>query len=205
MKLETELYQNKIWPKQGKHILAQSTDDYVVVYQAYKEKIGHYAADKQYFGGDFSYSRMSWIKTNFLWMMYRSGWGTKPNQEVTLAVYLKRDFFEKILINAFPSSNPENMNHESWKEQISKTDVRLQWDPDHCPYGTKLERRAIQLGLRNDFLLPFKGEGIVKVEDISSFVKEQRKHVENQELNKLIIPKERIFCVNEKTRLRLAM
>src|SRR5262245_58806343 len=25
---------------------------------------------------------MSWIKLNFLWMMFRSGWGTKPDQEV---------------------------------------------------------------------------------------------------------------------------
>jgi len=25
---------------------------------------------------------MTWIKTNFLWMMYRSGWACKKNQEV---------------------------------------------------------------------------------------------------------------------------
>ncbi|WP_216092858.1 DUF4291 family protein [Candidatus Marithrix sp. Canyon 246] len=24
---------------------------------------------------------MTWIKTNFLWMMYRSEWGTKQGQE----------------------------------------------------------------------------------------------------------------------------
>ncbi|WP_287277994.1 MULTISPECIES: DUF4291 family protein [unclassified Okeania] len=25
---------------------------------------------------------MSWIKTNFLWMMYRSAWGSKTGQEI---------------------------------------------------------------------------------------------------------------------------
>ena len=30
-----------------------------------------------------------------------------------------------------------------------KSDVRLQWDPDHLPNGESYKRRAIQLGLRN--------------------------------------------------------
>ena len=30
-----------------------------------------------------------------------------------------------------------------------KSDVRLQWDPDHFPKGESHKRRAIQLGLRN--------------------------------------------------------
>jgi len=25
-------------------------------------------------------NRMTWIKPNFLWMMYRSGWASKKNQ-----------------------------------------------------------------------------------------------------------------------------
>ena len=50
------------------------------------------------FGGDrFSFSRMSWIKTNFLWMMYRCGWATKPGQEHVLAVRITHDGFNTIL------------------------------------------------------------------------------------------------------------
>jgi len=30
-----------------------------------------------------------------------------------------------------------------------KSDVRLQWDPDHLPNGESHKRRAIQLGMRN--------------------------------------------------------
>ena len=75
----TEPYKDQVavWPKEGHHILAQFDDDAVIVYQAYRPSIGRYAAEHGAFGGDFSYSRMSWIKPNFLWMMYRSGWGTR--------------------------------------------------------------------------------------------------------------------------------
>jgi hypothetical protein len=38
----------------------------VVVYQAYRPEIGHFAAQHGYFGGSFSLDRMSWIKPNFL-------------------------------------------------------------------------------------------------------------------------------------------
>jgi hypothetical protein len=47
-----------------------------VVYQAYRPSIGAHALTHGAFGGDFCYSRMSWIKSNFLGMMYRSGWGS---------------------------------------------------------------------------------------------------------------------------------
>ncbi|GET40082.1 hypothetical protein MiSe_48900 [Microseira wollei NIES-4236] len=78
MKLVTESYLAQIdrWPKTGRHILAQFDDESIVVYQAYRPAIGHFAASHGYFGGEFSLNRMSWIKPNFLWMMYRSGWGT---------------------------------------------------------------------------------------------------------------------------------
>lgn len=54
------------WPREGRHILAQYDDDSVIVYQAYRPAIGHYVARHGYLGGEFSFSRMSWIKPNFL-------------------------------------------------------------------------------------------------------------------------------------------
>src|ERR1044071_9317600 len=92
------------WPALGRHVLAHYDDDSVVVYQAYRPAIGHFAAANQYFGGEFSLARMSWIKPNFLWMMYRSGWGTKEGQEITLAVRLRRSAFDEILQQAVHSS-----------------------------------------------------------------------------------------------------
>ena len=88
MRLLTEPYlvQNPLWPKTGRVLLAQTDSESVIVYQAYQPTTGHFAAKYGYFGNGFSMSRMTWIKPNFLWMMYRSGWGTKEGQEVTLAI-----------------------------------------------------------------------------------------------------------------------
>jgi hypothetical protein len=69
------LDQQQRWPSSGRHILACFDEESIVVYQAYSPAIGRFAARHGYFGGEFSYSRMSWIKPNFLWMMYRSNWG----------------------------------------------------------------------------------------------------------------------------------
>src|ERR1700732_4440850 len=100
MKLPTELYseQAKRWPAQGGHILAHWDEDAIIVSQAYRPAIGRFALEYGHFGGEeFSYARMSWIKPNFLWMMYRSGWGTKDGQEVTLALRVRRPFFDGLL------------------------------------------------------------------------------------------------------------
>ncbi|MFQ3227055.1 MAG: hypothetical protein ACI8RW_000436 [Porticoccaceae bacterium] len=199
MELKTKNYleQLKEWPQSGKHILAQYSDEYVVVYQAYKPSIGQFAAEHQYFAGDFRFTRMSWIKTNFLWMMYRSGWGTKAGQEITLAIYLKRDYFQKILSEAYPSTNVCGMPKDEWDQAIAATNVRLQWDPDHDPHGAKQERKAIQLGLRKEFLEPFSGEGILCIEDVSDFVSTQRELVQRNELHKLITPSESCFPISD--------
>ena len=91
MRLITEPYneQTAKWPQEGRVILAQFDAQSIVVYQRNRSEIGHFAAKHGYFGGEFKFSRMSWIKPNFLWMMYRSGWGTKSGEEVTLAIRLR--------------------------------------------------------------------------------------------------------------------
>lgn len=61
-------------PQIGQHILAHQTDNDIVVHQAYKPVIAKFALENKILGGsDFRYNRMSWIKPNFLWMMYQCG------------------------------------------------------------------------------------------------------------------------------------
>ncbi len=168
------------------------------MYQAYRPEIGRFAATHGYFGGDrFSLTRMSWIKPNFLWMMYRSGWGQKEGQEVVLAVKIKREAFDTILAHAVRSSyNPDLYPTEKdWKRAVSNSNVRLQWDPDHSPTGGKLERKAIQLGLRGDMLAAYAREWIISVEDISEFVREQHQNL--VDFDKLIVPTETIYPVTD--------
>src|SRR4051794_14895550 len=137
MKLITETYQSQVrrWPSGGRVILAQFDTETVVVYQAYRPELGRFAADHGYFGGGFSLARMSWVKPNFLWMMYRCGWGTKRDQETTLAVRIQRSAFDEILRLAVPSSFDRTLfgDKREWQQAVENSEVRLQWDPDHDP------------------------------------------------------------------------
>ena len=200
MNLRTEQYlkQSRRWPASGRHILAQFDAETVVVYQAYRPDIGRFAVQQQRFGGEFSLNRMSWIKPNFLWMMYRSGWGTKEGQEITLAVRLRRTGFDEILQRAVHSSYVPGIytSSESWKVRLADSPVRLQWDPDHDPRGSKQERRAIQLGLAGDVLRQYAQNWIVCIDDISGFVAEQRARVESNESANLVTPQEEVYPVN---------
>ncbi len=137
---------------------------------------------------------MSWFKPNFLWMMYRSGWGTKENQEVTLAIRVRRAFFDEVLKAAVPSSFNASTysSHADWQAVVATSEVRLQWDPDHDPAGAKCARRAIRLGLRGETLRRYAREAIIKIEDISEFVAAQRKNACG-DYTQLVTPRERVY------------
>jgi hypothetical protein len=195
--LHTEPYLDQLvrWPKAGRHILAQADAETVVVYQAYRPSIGHFAAEAQHFeGGGFSLDRMSWVKPNFLWMMYRCGWGTKEGQEVVLAVWLARAAFDEILREAVPSSwdRDRYATEKEWSLAVKRSNVRLQWDPDHAPGGAPVERRAIQHGLRGPVLAKYAREWIVEIQDISARVVEMRRQ-RDADLASLVCPREEVY------------
>jgi Domain of unknown function (DUF4291) len=200
MNLVTEPYlvQTARWPTSGRNILAQFDDESIVVYQAYKPAIGHFVANNGYFGGEFSLNRMSWIKPNFLWMMYRCGWASKHDQEVVLAVRLRRLAFDAILRLAVHSTFvPEVYENElAWRSAVAASDVRLQWDPDHDPSGSPLERRAIQLGLRGEVLAKYAKEWFLSIDDVSKFVREQSDYARSP-FDRLITPREEVYPVND--------
>jgi len=127
-KLKKYKEQLQDWPQQGHHIMAQYDDEKIIVYQSYRKEIGEFAVKNQYFGGAFSLERMTWIKPNFLWMMYRNGWGTKEGQEYVLAIHLKMEAFKKYLENAVYSSYSSRLeiSGEEWKHQVKESSVRLQ-------------------------------------------------------------------------------
>jgi len=195
MKFEKYETQNTAWPQSGRHILAQYDDESIIVYQAFRPAIAEYALKNQAFGGEYSFTRMSWIKPNFLWMMYRSGWGKKEGQEYTLALRLKRSFFEDILLNAgWSSFNPDRyISHEEWKKHVNATTVRLQWDPDHSPNGEKETRKAIQLGLKDNMLERLNEEGILEIKNMNDFVEEQRPIAISGNWQELETPYERVY------------
>lgn len=195
MQLEQYVGLHPTWPKTGRHILAQFDLSSIYVYQAFRPSIAAYAVRHQKFGGDFSYQRMSWIKPNFLWMMYRSGWASKVGQERILAIRLPRSFFDELLLAAVASSYDATRyaTREEWQRAVSASEVRLQWDPDHDPAGRPLERRAIQLGLRGEALKRYGVTELMSVTDITDFVTEQRNHLD-EDFKRLLVPHEQVYA-----------
>ncbi len=186
------------WPTSGRHILAQFDEETILVYQAYRPEIGNFAVEHGNFGGEFSYNRMSWIKPNFLWMMYRSDWGRSQGQEVVLAIRLRRSFFDLLLEQAVPSTFVPELfeSHDEWKAAVARSDVRLQWDPDHGPMGNKCERRAIQLGLRGATLEAYGKSEIIEIVDMSEHVAQQRNIKSNWKSGNLSTPIENVYVPN---------
>lgn len=200
MRLATAPYieQRARWPTAGRHILAHYDDDTIIVYQAYSPAIASYALEHGHFGGSFSYRRMSWVKPNFLWMMHRSDWGRASGQEKVLAVRLRRSFFESLLAQAVPSSFQASActDENTWEDAVRKSDVRLQWDPDHIPSGEPCSRRALQLGLRRGALAAYGRTESLEIIDMSEFVAEQREKVHGG-AEGLLIPIERVYALSD--------
>jgi len=119
------------------------------------------------------------------------------NQTSTLAIWLHRWAFEEILSRAVISQATGDPSE--WKRKIQKAQAVLQWDPDHSPSGGKLERRAIQLGLRGikEFI---NGHWIAHIEDISGYVAgqyENRKIGSTECYEFLHTPVERVYPLSE--------
>lgn len=201
MKFSLHRDQISSWPHAGRHILAQYDDAFIIVYQAYRPGIGNWAIEHGQLGGpEFGYSRMSWIKPNFLWMMFRSGWGAKENQEITLGLRIPRTFFDSLLAQAVESSfSPKRFADEAeWQRGLAESAVRLQWDPDHDPSGAKLKRRALQLGLRGAVLQAFGRTELLEVIDLTEFVSKQREALAAGRLDALVTPTERVYTPGSK-------
>jgi Domain of unknown function (DUF4291) len=200
MKTEKYITQKERLPKTGKQIIGCKEDENIIVYQAFNPQIANYAVANQQFGGNaYSFNRMSWIKPGFLWMMYRAGWAGKEQQENILRITLPIIHFKTILQQAtFSSFNSDvYATKESWKTELEKTAVRLQWDPDHDPYGNKQERKAIQIGMKDEILKKFCTEWIVKIEDITDFVKEEHEKVLANKVEEVNVPFEEVIELND--------
>ncbi len=201
MKKEKYKEQQKRLPKVGQQIIGSMEAENIIVYQAFNSHIAAYAVANQKFGGnDYSFNRMSWIKPGFLWMMYRAGWATKENQERILKISFPMVHFKTILSQAtFSSYKKESYSSEEiWRAALEKTEVRLQWDPDHDPFGNKQTRKAMQIGMKGAILKKFCTEWIIKIEDITDYVKEAFEKVKANNMDELYVPMEDVIKLDER-------
>lgn len=175
-----------------KIIMAHYNKQTVRVYQAYNHTIADEAVSLGRFGPSFKIDRMTWIKPSFLWMMYRSGWATKTDQERILAIDITREGFDHILSQVVLSSYDRDLyaSREEWQTKLQASPVRCQWDPDRDIYGNKLARRAIQLGLRGEMVHNYIHKWIVEIRDITEYVADTRAAVQSGKFSAELLPQE---------------
>lgn len=156
---------------------ADYDDEGVYFYQAYSEEIGAHAVAHQTFQGcdSFNPRRMTWIKPSFGWVLYRSGYGTKPSQTRVLRVKLPHAAVALLLAQCKLSS-----------EESGSAKGRVQWDPERDLYSSsdggkeprRLEKvRAIQIGLKEELSEYYVGS-IIAVEDVTELAR--RVHAAHQ-------------------------
>lgn len=142
-----------------RQVRPQFDESTVRVYQAYSPEIADGAVGAQTFRPPFRRNRMTWIKPSFTWMMYRSGWATKPGQERVLAIDILRDGFDWALAHSSVSHFDRSMHSDidDWKSVLERSPVRIQWDPERSIALEALPWRAIQIGLGGDAVLTSTG------------------------------------------------
>ncbi|MCG7408322.1 DUF4291 domain-containing protein [Paenibacillus sp. ACRRX] len=191
-----------------KEVFAQYDRQYIRVYQAYNPVIAKEAVALQTFGENFNLNRMTWIKPSFLWMMYRSNWGTKKNQECILAVDVYIEKFDDLLRKAVLTSPDSTIYKGStqWEKAFEDTTVYCQWDPDRNVNSNSINRAAIQIGLKGTTLKELLTDGIYRIEDLTPLVKKWNVQRKQGKLNSKNLPIEKIYPIkNNEIRRRLDM
>jgi hypothetical protein len=190
-------------------IRADFDRDTIVVYQAYRDEIADAALAAGKFVAPFSFRRMTWIKPSLLWLMERSNWGRKSDQQRILAVRIRRTGWDKALSEAVLTSFVPRVHRsfDEWQTQFAATRVHVQWDPERSIHGKKLEHRSIQVGLSRRIINEYVDDWIVELNDLTPVVHKIRRlrdegHVQRA---KDLLPSERKYEVAESTAIRLDM
>jgi hypothetical protein len=180
-------------------IRARFTDDTVTVYQAYHPTIGEPAARDGRFPASWKRERMTWIKPSFLWMMYRCGWGRKPNQETVLAIEVSRGGFEWALGHACLShfDSDVHADHADWKRRLRENPARVQWDPERDLNLRPLGHRSLQLGLAGEATRRYADEWAVSFTDVTPLAHEVHALVRAGDLEAAarLLPEERPYPI----------
>jgi hypothetical protein len=157
----------------------------------------------------FSLQRMTWIKPSLLWLMERSGWGTKSNQQRTLAVRITRTGWDRALSLAELTSFDANVHAsvDDWRKRFGTAKVHVQWDPERSIHGGKLEHRAIQVGLSRAVIDEYVAQWTIEIQDLTPLVaklRQLRKDGHHAAAKKLL-PPERVYPIDAAIAKRLGV
>lgn len=124
---------------------------------------------------------MTWIKPSFLWMMYRSDWGSKPGQEHVLRIGLHRAGFDWALEQGLLTHHSPELHGDAgaWKKLVSQSSVLVQWDPERDIALRPLSYRTIQIGLRGQAIHHYVNEWISSIDDVTELARAVRSRAEH--------------------------
>jgi hypothetical protein len=179
----------------------------IVIYQAYSSSIAAPALKAQRFVPPFSFGRMTWIKPSFLWLMHRSNWGQKKDQERTLAVRIKRSGWDKALSLAVLTSFDKKVfrSPDAWREAFEPAVVHLQWDTERSLRGAALPQFSIQIGLSRHIINEYVQDWIVEIEDYTPRVCKMRELILSGQMEKAkrLLPLEKVYPTSAEIAKRL--
>ncbi|MGH7202771.1 MAG: DUF4291 domain-containing protein [Planctomycetaceae bacterium] len=181
----------------------------IVVSQGSNDAIADAAMAAGRFVAPFSFNRMTWIKPSFLWLMERSGWGTKPNQTRILAVRMSREGWKRALelgiLTAFEPGAHRSL--DDWRSRFDAAQVHVQWDPERPLHGKKLEYRAIQVGIGRTLIGEYVSEWIVEIRDLTETTAKIRRLRQSGHYDKAkrLLPREAPYPVDPAVARRLGM
>ncbi|MET7457360.1 DUF4291 domain-containing protein [Streptomyces sp. NPDC005574] len=193
--------------EQRRIVRAEYADSTIVVYQAYPREISEPAVRARTFVAPFKRERMTWIKPSFLWMMYRSGWARKPNQERILRIEMDRAGFEWALAHAALSHFQPGVHEDEaqWRAEAAECPVRVQWDPDRSIHLEPQPWRAIQVGLSGEAVDRYVDDWIVDMADVTELAWSVQAAVLDGRSDEALrrLPTERSYPLPERLRRRL--
>jgi hypothetical protein len=192
----------------AKHeIRADYHHDTIVVYQAFDDRIADSALAKgRFVGPHFSFSRMTWIKPSFLWLMHRSHFATKKGQTRVLAVRVTRAGFDRALSIAVSTDPTARMypSYDAWRAAFDAAPVHVQWDTERSITGDALGHYSIQVGVSRRVIHEFVDDWIVSISDMTERVTKLRELVRARRLDRAraLVPPERAYEVPDEVARR---
>lgn len=180
-------------------IFANYDEEGIYVYQAFEPSIVASALERGTFSKGFNLARMTWIKPSFGWMLYRSGYASKHNQEAILKIKLSHAGFLEILAQSVETSFNRHVYESdlAWSRALANSEVRHQWDPERGLNGIKLERRAIQIGIRGKTVSSYVNQWILQLEEVTALAREIGEAVKGRKRILPEAPRETEYVVDD--------
>lgn len=189
-----------------KQIYAAYDDEGLYIYQAFKPKTVANAVAKGTFGAGFNTNRLTWIKPSFAWILQRTQYATKHRMNAIARIKLSHEGWLHILEQSVPTQFDPNRykSEEEWQQALETAIVIHQWDPERSLTGQKLDRAAIQVGIRNETLsLKYVNEWILDIEDVTDLAHEIGAVARDTNATLPDVPEERVYPVSEEIQIRL--